>query len=199
MYREQGRPSSELIDFYVTKCKRGFKVQKVSDGVYVSVVEVSLSDYMQARQAYCSGYHKAPCVKCSSMLHVATLVLTEGYVSLPHAFSIVSPEVKYTCEKARRKLLKMPLVSICVGNPASGKSFTILLESYCGVDYSRISLVINGMVSSLTSQNPHTLEKDCVKMLLGLAQSDRERECIKYAIFKASGMTATRSRRQYGL
>ena len=34
-------------------------------------------------------------------------------------------------------------------------------------------------------------------MLLGLAESDRERECIKYAIFKASGMTATRARHQY--
>lgn len=35
-------------------------------------------------------------------------------------------------------------------------------------------------------------------MLLGLAQSDCERECIRYAIFKASGMTATRARHQYG-
>ena len=35
-------------------------------------------------------------------------------------------------------------------------------------------------------------------MLLGLAQSDRERECIQFAIFKASGMTATRARHHYG-
>ena len=54
------------------------------------------------------------------------------------------------------------------------------------------------MVSSAASQNRQTLEKSSAKLLLGLAQSDRERECIKYAIFKASGMTATRSRRHYG-
>ena len=54
------------------------------------------------------------------------------------------------------------------------------------VDYSKMSMVINGMVSSCTTQNPHVLEKDCVKMLLSLAESDRERECIRYTIFKAS-------------
>ena len=106
-YQEQGRPNSELIDIYMKECKKGSTLKKVSDGVYVSLVEVSLGDYMQARQAYCSSYHKAPCIKCSKMLHVADLVVTEGYVSLPHAFSIVSPEVKYTGEKARRKLLQM--------------------------------------------------------------------------------------------
>ena len=36
-------------------------------------------------------------------------------------------------------------------------------------------------------------------MLLRLVQSDCERECIKYAIFRASGMTATKSRCRYGL
>ena len=35
-------------------------------------------------------------------------------------------------------------------------------------------------------------------MLLSLAQTDCERECIKYSIMKASGMTATRARREYG-
>ena len=35
-------------------------------------------------------------------------------------------------------------------------------------------------------------------MLLSLAQTDRERECIKYSIVKASGMTATRACCEYG-
>ena len=48
------------------------------------------------------------------------------------------------------------------------------------------------MVSSFKDQNPR---KGCLKLLLGLAQSDRERECIKYA---ASGMTSTRAHREYG-
>ena len=35
-------------------------------------------------------------------------------------------------------------------------------------------------------------------MLLRLAQSDRERECIKYAVCKTSGISATGARRLYG-
>ena len=76
---------------------------------------------------------------------------------MPHAFSIVFPEVKYTGERPRRKLLQMALVSICIGTPASGKSFTILLEYCHGIDYSKLSIVINGMVSSLASRNPQAL------------------------------------------
>ena len=42
------------------------------------------------------------------------------------------------------------------------------------------------------------MERSCVKMLLNLAQSDRERQCIRYAVFKASGITPTQARRIYG-
>lgn len=129
---------------------------------------------------------------------VAKSVLSEGYVPLDHAFSIVSPNVKYTAEKARRMLLHMPLATLTVGVPTSGKSFTILLELLHSVDYSKYNLVVNGMASSLKEHNPQRMEKSCVKLLLGLAQSDRERECMKYAIVKASGMTATQARRMYG-
>ena len=132
------------------------------------------------------------------MLRVAQIVHTAGYCSLPHAFQIVSPGVKYMVQKARRLLLHMPLVSIRIGNPAKGNSFTILIEHCRGVDYSKISLVLDGLLSSCTNQNPQGMEKRCVKMLLSLATSDREREVVRYAIFKASGMSATRARHQYG-
>ena len=36
-------------------------------------------------------------------------------------------------------------------------------------------------------------------MLLGLVQSDRERECIKYAVYKSSGISATKARCPYGM
>ena len=147
--------------------------------MHISLVELSLCDYITARQAYCSNHHNSPCSKCESMLHVAQVVLTEGYYSLSQAFNVVSPGVKYMAEKARRKLLQMPLVSVCIGSPASGRSFTILIEHCHGVNYSKISLVINGMLSSSTAQNSQVLDKDLVKRLAGLATSDRERECLR--------------------
>ena len=41
-------------------------------------------------------------------------------------------------------------------------------------------------------------EKSIVKMLLSIAQSDREHECVRYVIYKASGMTSIAIRRAYG-
>ena len=133
-----------LVDVYIKETKKvlcDYQLQKVSDSVCVSLVELSLSDYIKARRAHCSHHHRSPCIKCERMLQVAQLVLSEGYCSLPHAFNIVSPEVKYTAERARRKLLQMPLVSICVGDLSKGKAFTILLEHCHGVDYSKMSMV----------------------------------------------------------
>lgn len=92
------------------------------------------------------------------MLRVAQLVHTEGYCSWPHAFSIVSPGVKYMAEKARRHL-QMPLVSVRIGNPAKGNSFPILIEHCHWVDYSKIRLVLDGLLSPCANQNPQGLEK----------------------------------------
>lgn len=42
------------------------------------------------------------------------------------------------------------------------------------------------------------LSKDVVKLLLGMCQSDREHECIRYSVFKASGLSQTQVRKLYG-
>lgn len=35
-------------------------------------------------------------------------------------------------------------------------------------------------------------------MTLALARSDRERECLRYAVFKASGVSQTKAHRMFG-
>ena len=69
------------------------------------------------------------------------------------------------------------------------------MEKFPGCDYSKM-----GRAGLANTSMPHTfsLEKPVVKMLLSIAESDRERECLRYAIYKASGMTATMVRRTYG-
>lgn len=43
------------------------------------------------------------------------------------------------------------------------------------------------------------MTKEELKELLSLADSDKERECIRYAVFKSSGVTQTTARRTLGL
>lgn len=172
--------------------------QKVCDTVYVSLFSgLSLSEYTEALMTHCSYVHSKPCHKCERLLHVAGIVLEQGYCSLSKAFSVAAPGIKYNVSRARSLLLQMPLVSVGIGNPAKGCSFTILMEKYSGVDYAKMGAILNGLT---TTQSPvgTSLEKSTVKMLLSIAKSDRERECVRYAVYKASGMTPTSVRRLYG-
>ena len=46
--------------------------------------------------------------------------------------------------------------------------------------------------------NRDSISKDVVRSLLKLCQSDRECECIRYTVYKASGLSATLVRKRYG-
>ena len=42
------------------------------------------------------------------------------------------------------------------------------------------------------------MSKSELKDLLSLAQTDKERECVRYAVWKLSGLSVTAARRVYG-
>ena len=194
-----GRPKSELIPIYLAESKKRPFIQRVSDGIYVSLISgLSLNDYIAARTEYCLHTHTPqPCTDCTKMLNVAKSILQGGYCTLKDAFQMISSEVKYTAERARRKLLQMPLVSIRVGKPNDGNSFTLLLEHIQHVDYRKMGMVMNVMAEK--KQSPiKGLEKSSVRYLLNFAKSDRERECLRYAIVKVAGITPTEARRRFG-
>ncbi len=167
------------------------------DSVYISLLSgLSLSEYVEARSMYCLHTHKRPC-KCENLLNVAGIVLQQNYCSLAQAFAVAAPGKKYT-ERARSVLLQMPLVSIRIGDPYQGKSFSFLMEKFIGTDYRKLGAIINSLAVHSHVPKGVSLEKSMVKMLLRIAQSDRERESMRYVIYKASGMTASQARRAYG-
>jgi len=64
---------------------------------------------------------------------------------LSDAFRIVSPTVGYTAERARRKLLQMPLAAVRIGQASAGNSLTLLLEFCPHVSYTKVRLIMNAM------------------------------------------------------
>lgn len=171
----------------------------MSDCVVVSCVSgLSLLEYITAVGANCSANHAKPCSVCNSLVVVGQSVLNNGYCVLSDAFRLVSPLVKYTAEHAIRKFLQMLLVCVRIGDPTKGLSFSILMERFPGLDYSKIGMIFNGLTISSTEPRGSKLEKSVVKMLLSIAQSDHERMCLSYSIYKTSGMTPTAARRKYG-
>ena len=182
------------------RCLCDTKQQKVCDTVYVSLFSgLSLVEYAIARQENCTKVHVTPCDTCNRFLSVIQIILEQGYCLLSNAFGIVAPGKTYSAGRARDVLLQLPLVSVRIGRPESGRSFSILMEKYPQTDYSKIGAILNGLATAfLPKEKTATLEKSMVKMLLSIAQSDRERECVRYAIYKASGMTPIAIRRAFG-
>ena len=161
------------------------------------VSELSLTEYIAARKEHCCCAHLQPCSKCQRLLQVGSTVLEEGYCLLSSAFRKAFPNMKYRTEPARRLLLQMPLVAVRIGNHSLGNSYTVLLENQQGVNYARMSVVLEGLATTVV-KTPVGIDKKCVKVLLALARSDRERECLRYAVFKASGISQTEARRRFG-
>lgn len=95
-------------------------------------------------------------------------------------------------------LLQMPLVCLRIDFD-SGTSESFLVEHLEGCNYESLqSLIQNVLKKNSSAMASPPVSKDLVKSLLGICQSDRERECIKYTMFKASGLSSTQIRKQYG-
>ena len=195
-----GRPLSTLVELLAGNNSQSLSYfEQVSSDVSVSrVSNLSLAEYVLALPAYCVAKHREGCSECSSLLQVAKTILENGFVKLSDAHRSAFPSVSYHSHSAKRKFLKMPLAALRVGLPKSGYAEVFLFERFAGVNYHQFLQLLN----RFHSENHATkvaLSKDMLRDLLQLACSDRERECIRYTAWKASGLSASAGRKQFGL
>ena len=164
---------------------------------------MSLEEYIKTAEEYCRTKHAQCCQRCPPLITTAKALHNRGICPLSHLYREVYPDVKYNSLAAKRRLLQIPVAAIRCGEPQSGRSRTFLMELIPGGGdhlYQRIiDFYLEGLKqSSVNSQSP-TMTKAHLMQLLLLAQSDRERECIKYAVFKSSGLSPSAARKFYGL
>ena len=149
---------------------------QIKDDVFVSRFQgLSLEQYIEARSLFCKSQHKKTCQDCCLQLNVAKYIKQEGYITLKHAFEMCSPGVTYTSNHAKRKLLQMPCTNYAV--------FQALLNEV-------LAKTVETRVSFVT--------KDELKCLLALAESEAEKERIKYAVVKSAGMSADKANKVFG-
>ena len=190
------------ISVYKEQCKLKlcdpFK-QKKADNVYISLFRgLSLREYITARIYNCQSCHMQPCSECQPLLSVASRVLNEGFCMLSEGFKSAFPNQVYKSDIAIQRFLQMPLASIRVGTPQSGKAAWFLVEYVEGVDYTNFAQYSESIFKLMNLSTPIGMDRDKIKALLGLATSDRERELIRYAVFKTSGLSQTSARKQFG-
>ena len=70
------------------------------------------------------------------------------------------------------------------------------MEKTEGFDYEQLANFLSKNIEQLSRKQGITKEE--LKQLLKITQSERERECIRYAIYKTSGATPTEARRLFG-
>ena len=171
---------------------------EVSTNVFSSKIEgLSLEEYLIVAQHYCQVKHaSSTCTKCSGIIKAGQMVQSKGIVPLVEVFKSSFQSVTYHSLNAKRRLLQMPLVALRICNAKNGMGELYLMEKIPGVDYEHLagfSTQTNARVTFKPGMTKHEL-----KQLFTLTQMERERELIRYAIFKSSGSTPTEIRRTLG-
>ena len=132
------------------------------------------------------------------MIQAATLVIQTGICSLQSVFKQIFPSVTYHTVNTKRRLLQMPLVSIQVRCLSATKQAEVVLtELINGIDYLKVLHFLNAFAFQSNTSEP-SLSKAELHQLLILAQSDRERELVKYTAFRTSGLSKSGARNRFG-
>lgn len=186
-----GRHLTKLVDVYLRSQTQALsEYDTVTSDVFISKFRgLTLLEYCTVRDHYCREYH-THCTECESMIQAAEMVLKNGIVPLAVVFKAAFPTVTYHSVNAKRRLLPMPVVAFRV------KGALHLMEKIEGLDYRQLANFLGKNVKQLPRKQGITKEE--LKQLLTITQSERERECIRYAIYKTSGATPTEARRLYG-
>lgn len=162
-----------------------------------SLNNLTLSDYIIAKKKLCSKKdHCTPCLECNNLLLVAETIIVSGFVVMSEAFRKAFPDIKYTAEAARRKFFQLPLVCIVIGDRASGRTVSYLLEQKKGTDYEAIYKLLS---SHLKETNQSRITKSSLKEVLSIAQSHREKELIRYTAFISGNFSQKSARKELGL
>ena len=123
------------------------------------------------------------------------MILKNGIEALSVVFKAAFPAVTYHAINVKRRLLQMPLVAIRIRGLQKGHSELYLLEKSEGFDYVKLTRFMCNNMPTLARKG---ILKEELKQLLRLTQSERERECLPYAVYKASGAFPSEARRLFG-
>ncbi len=147
----------------------------------------------------CQKEHKQPCSARQGMIIVANTVIKDGFMTLKSAFKLVSPNVlQYKAPQVRRKILRMPLACVGVGDRSKGNYSFFIVEKQETVNYTVFQTLL-AKASDKPSLSETGLSKNELKELLYLAESESQREMLKYVAIKASGLSNSKAKKDYGI
>lgn len=169
----------------------GSQYKTLAGGICISTLEgLTLQQYVEAKRYICLKDHLGNC-RCQGLFKVAETIISDGHMKLVDAFHMCSPGAIYKSTNAKRMLLQMPLATLSVGE--SGKHSIYLFDKSINIT------LIQQALESFHRQPNCPMAADTLKKILKAAQSNQERERIRYTFCKSSGFSATKLATLYGL
>ena len=162
-----------------------------------NVNDLSLSEYCQACIKYCEAYHHTSCSKCKAMVQAANIIIEKGICSLASLYRTVFPDLGYKSCNAKEKLLRMPLVAILCRSSNAGNAVLLIMEYTSGVDYTKVALLLDRATHQGTQS--FNISKQELRMLLSVAQTQREHQLISYGIVKSLGLSSKSAKHHFGI
>lgn len=189
-----------ILEIYKHQKSRNLsKYDQIKDDVYVSRFEgLSFEEYIETRSLFCKAQHAKTCQDCCLQIKVAKHVKQEGYITLKSAFEMCSPGVSYTSSHAKRKLLQMPFAAVGIGSKNAGSYRIYLVEKQMCTNYAVFQALLNEVVGKTVGSRVSFVTKEEMKSLLTLAESEAEKEHLKYAVVKSAGMSADKAQKMFG-
>lgn len=171
--------------------------QAYGTDVYVSNFEgMELTDYIKVASVVCAEKYQpaGSLCSCEGLIKVARCIEQEGWMNLKEAFILSSPGRVYSSVHTRQKLLQMPLAAIAVGNQKQGTQRLFLVRKQQFVNYK----IFQSLQSTLVESQKECMSKEQMKKLLNLADSEAEKEWLRFAVVRGAGMSTKKARSVYG-
>lgn len=159
--------------------------QRVSEQIRESQLDgLSLSEYVLAKETNCRNNHPECKIGCKEMAKAAKIVLNKRYVSLSSVWREVFPTKKYDCEKAQRKLLQMPVVSIRMNTGC------VLAEKKSDGLYEQVIVDISQRSEWSNTEKDIGISKEDFRSFLNALPNIREGERMKHILASTHNMSA---------
>ena len=168
------------------------------NGCYTSKInDLSLNDFVVARQEYCNMYHFQGCTECPKLISAAKCIISEKVVKLQSVFveSFLNKGSKYKTDKAVKRLLQLPVIVF----PLQEKNTVTLYVTESDAKDCKKLLSLSQSLLNENQNHPHEVTKAALSIICDLASSGADTKLIKYTALLASGASLQQARKMFGI
>lgn len=182
------------------QCHLSSSLSNVSsvDGWYTSKLnDMTLDEFVVARQEYCQCYHTNSCTECTKLISAAKYIAKEKVDKLQkvHEKHFLKQGSRYKTDTAVKQLMQLPVVAFPVKEHERVILYVTELE---GLNCSKAQRLTQNLLA-MQKKESSELNKATLSLICDLVSSEADKKLIKYTALLSSGISSTQARKLYGI